>query len=108
MVCRVEFDRETPLIWQYGGIWWLPTERNANKVAPHGSSVEIIEANLPNALVIAGWDSPGASRVIDASYGQEAEFTADKPGTFPFECWIFCGMGHGKMKGELIVLPEKK
>jgi cytochrome c oxidase subunit 2 len=31
------------------------------------------------------------------------EFTADKTGTFPFKCSVFCGMGHGKMKGELIV-----
>jgi cytochrome c oxidase subunit II len=33
----------------------------------------------------------------------EIEFTADQTGTFPFQCSRFCGMGHGKMKGELIV-----
>jgi cytochrome c oxidase subunit 2 len=33
----------------------------------------------------------------------EIEFTADQAGTFPFQCSRFCGMGHGKMKGELIV-----
>ena len=31
------------------------------------------------------------------------EFTADKAGTFPFQCSHFCGMGHGRMKGQLIV-----
>ena len=31
------------------------------------------------------------------------EFTADKTGTFPFQCSQFCGLGHGKMKGELVV-----
>jgi cytochrome c oxidase subunit II len=31
------------------------------------------------------------------------EFTADKTGTFPFECSVFCGLGHKRMKGELIV-----
>ena len=31
------------------------------------------------------------------------EFTAPQPGTYPFECSHFCGLGHGKMKGELIV-----
>ncbi|HZO99323.1 MAG TPA: cupredoxin domain-containing protein [Terriglobia bacterium] len=31
------------------------------------------------------------------------EFTADKAGTFPFKCSEFCGLGHGKMKGKLIV-----
>lgn len=31
------------------------------------------------------------------------EFTPSEPGTFPFECSHFCGLGHKKMKGELIV-----
>ena len=31
------------------------------------------------------------------------EFTADQAGSFPFQCSHFCGMGHSKMKGELIV-----
>jgi cytochrome c oxidase subunit 2 len=31
------------------------------------------------------------------------EFTPDKAGTFPFKCSVFCGMGHGGMKGTLIV-----
>lgn len=31
------------------------------------------------------------------------EFVADRAGTFPFECSVFCGMGHRKMKGKLIV-----
>lgn len=31
------------------------------------------------------------------------EFTADKAGTFPFHCSHFCGMGHAKMKGQLVV-----
>ena len=31
------------------------------------------------------------------------EFMADKAGTFPFQCSHYCGMGHGKMKGQLVV-----
>ncbi|HEV2492243.1 MAG TPA: cupredoxin domain-containing protein [Terriglobia bacterium] len=31
------------------------------------------------------------------------EFTADKVGTFPFQCSVVCGLGHGKMKGKLLV-----
>lgn len=31
------------------------------------------------------------------------EFTADKAGTFPFQCSEFCGIHHGKMKGKLVV-----
>ena len=33
----------------------------------------------------------------------ELEFTADQAGTFPFQCSRVCGIGHRKMKGELIV-----
>jgi cytochrome c oxidase subunit II len=31
------------------------------------------------------------------------EFTADKAGTFPFQCSEFCGIHHGRMKGKLVV-----
>jgi len=31
------------------------------------------------------------------------EFVADKEGTFPFFCSVFCGDGHSAMKGRLIV-----
>lgn len=31
------------------------------------------------------------------------EFTADKAGEFPFFCSVFCGEGHGQMRGTLIV-----
>jgi cytochrome c oxidase subunit 2 len=31
------------------------------------------------------------------------EFTADQAGTFPFQCSQFCGLGHKKMKGKLVV-----
>jgi cytochrome c oxidase subunit 2 len=31
------------------------------------------------------------------------EFTADKAGTFPFECSVVCGIGHRRMKGKLVV-----
>ena len=41
--------------------------------------------------------------------GQPAtiEFTADKAGTFPFRCSHFCGMGHLKMKGQIIVAASQ-
>ena len=31
------------------------------------------------------------------------EFTASKSGTFEFKCSHYCGLGHGKMKGKLVV-----
>lgn len=33
----------------------------------------------------------------------EVEFTADRTGTFSFACSVYCGSGHGRMKGKLIV-----
>ena len=33
----------------------------------------------------------------------DIEFVADKTGTFTFTCTVFCGFGHGNMKGQLIV-----
>jgi len=36
------------------------------------------------------------------------EFTADKPGTFQFQCSEFCGLGHMKMKGKLVVEESAK
>lgn len=32
-------------------------------------------------------------------------FTPDRPGTYRFKCARFCGLGHPKMKGEIVVTP---
>jgi len=32
-------------------------------------------------------------------------FTPSEAGTYQFKCARFCGMGHGKMKGEIVVAP---
>ncbi len=32
-------------------------------------------------------------------------FTPEKPGTYHFKCARFCGLGHPKMKGEIVVTP---
>jgi cytochrome c oxidase subunit 2 len=31
------------------------------------------------------------------------DFVAEQPGTYRFECSIFCGLGHGRMKGKITV-----
>ena len=31
--------------------------------------------------------------------------TPEKPGTYEFKCAKFCGLGHGRMKGEIVVVP---
>ena len=42
-------------------------------------------------------------KTIKKGTTEVVELTADKAGTFPFQCSHFCGMGHGKMKGQLVV-----
>ncbi len=42
---------------------------------------------------------------LPAGKEQIVEFTADKAGTFTVKCTVFCGLGHGSMKGKLIVMP---
>jgi len=34
------------------------------------------------------------------------EFVADKAGTYEFKCSEYCGSGHGRMKGRLVVTPR--
>jgi cytochrome c oxidase subunit 2 len=36
------------------------------------------------------------------------EFVADRAGTFPFTCSEYCGTGHSRMKGTLVVRPAAK
>lgn len=45
----------------------------------------------------------GIDKLLKKGQATTIEFTADKAGTFPFQCSHFCGMGHGKMKGQLVV-----
>ena len=34
---------------------------------------------------------------------QVIEFIAERPGTYPFKCSVSCGLGHRRMKGQLLV-----
>lgn len=48
-------------------------------------------------------DAFGIDRQLPKGEAVTIEFTANRAGTFPFKCSKFCGFGHGKMKGGLIV-----
>lgn len=62
-------------------------------------------------LVIAALDHDHGFRLdafqidkkIEKGKTVTVDFTADKTGTFPFRCSNFCGLGHGGMKGTLVV-----
>jgi cytochrome c oxidase subunit 2 len=44
---------------------------------------------------------------IPAKGTAQVDMYLDKAGTFPFVCSRFCGLGHGHMKGTLIVEPKE-
>ena len=52
-----------------------------------------------------GFNCPGLEIRTDIEPGKVSrlEFTPKKAGSFPFHCDNFCGVGHGKMKGTIIV-----
>lgn len=45
----------------------------------------------------------GVNERLEPGQTTNIEFIADKKGTFTFTCNVFCGSGHGGMKGSLIV-----
>lgn len=45
----------------------------------------------------------GVSERLEPGETVDIEFVADKKGTFPFVCSVFCGSGHGSMTGEIVV-----
>ena len=49
------------------------------------------------------FDAPQDSWKIEKDKERVIEFVAERAGTYPFKCSVFCGLGHGGMKGKLIV-----
>ncbi|MGC1484543.1 MAG: cupredoxin domain-containing protein [Candidatus Acidiferrum sp.] len=47
-------------------------------------------------------DKNDTGKVVKGADGT-VEFIAEQPGTYRFECSIFCGLGHGRMKGKITV-----
>lgn len=60
----------------------------------------VTSADVNHGLSIPAF---GVSKSIDAGATVTVEFVADKTGEFPFFCSVFCGEGHGQMRGTLIV-----
>jgi cytochrome c oxidase subunit 2 len=48
-----------------------------------------------------------AKVVFEKGKTETVKITPEKPGTYEFKCAKFCGFGHGKMKGQIVVTaPE--
>jgi cytochrome c oxidase subunit 2 len=67
-----------------------------------GEKVRLIitATDRDHGIKIEGYD---INQVLKKGDPTTIEFTADKAGTFEFKCSVYCGMGHRKMKGKLIV-----
>jgi heme/copper-type cytochrome/quinol oxidase subunit 2 len=67
-----------------------------------GEKVRLIitATDRPHGIKIDGYDIDQMLKKDDPT---TVEFTADKAGTFEFKCSVYCGMGHRKMKGKLVV-----
>jgi cytochrome c oxidase subunit 2 len=65
--------------------------------------LEVTSSDVTHGMAIRDF---GVSRELPKGKTQEIAFTADKPGRHEFHCFVFCGLGHGKMKGEIVVLAQ--
>ena len=67
-----------------------------------GDKVRLIitATDRDHGIKIEGYD---INQVLKKGDPATIEFTADKAGTFEFKCSVRCGMGHGRMKGKLVV-----
>ena len=77
---------------------FIPSEIKVKK----GDKVKFVVSNLDAAH---GLKLPEFSLDLKPAVGETAtaEFVADKVGSFTFSCHVFCGSGHGGMKGTFIV-----
>lgn len=60
----------------------------------------ITATDRDHGIKIQGYD---IDQVLKKGSTATIEFTADKAGTFEFKCSVYCGRGHRKMKGKLVV-----
>lgn len=76
---------------------------------PHGIKIPTISvdggSSADPGLVLT---PPPTNNCYRLEKGQQVtiEIEAKKPGTYTFKCCVHCGLGHGGMKGQLIVDPS--
>ena len=74
--------------------------------ATHGVKLDLwpegaTDKSTPGLL----FDQPDENGKVKKGADQVVAFVAQEPGTYDFKCAKFCGFGHDKMKGKLIVDP---
>lgn len=71
---------------------------------PHGAKLSLYpEGSKDKSVPGLKFDQPGQNGHVDKDTDQVLEFVAVQAGTYEFKCAKVCGMGHGHMKGKLIV-----
>jgi cytochrome c oxidase subunit II len=76
---------------------------------PHGFRIDTVPDGAAKdsapGLVLA---SPAPNDCYRLEKGQQVsiEIHAKTPGTYTFKCCVHCGLGHGGMKGQIIVDPS--
>lgn len=74
-------------------------------------SIIEVKANVPVRLILTSEDVThgfaikefGIDKQVELGKETIVEFTPDKTGAFDIRCNVFCGVGHGGMRGQLIV-----
>jgi heme/copper-type cytochrome/quinol oxidase subunit 2 len=69
----------------------------------HGFKISLEPEGSKDKAVGLKFDSAEANGKVEKGVDEVLEFTAVRAGTYEFKCAKMCGMGHGKMKGRLIV-----
>lgn len=62
--------------------------------------LEITSSDVPHGVYIKEY---GINIPVKKGEIRKIEFLADKEGSFDIVCSVFCGSGHSKMKGRLVV-----
>lgn len=74
--------------------------------ATHGVKLDLYpEGATDKSMPGLMFDQPGENGKVKKDIDQVVDLVAEEPGTYDFKCAKFCGFGHDKMKGKLIVDP---
>ena len=74
--------------------------------ATHGVKLDVYpEGATDKSMPGLMFDQPDENGKVKKGVDQVVDFVAEEPGTYDFKCAKFCGFGHDKMKGKLIVDP---
>ena len=70
----------------------------------HGAKLEVYpEASKDKSTPGLKFAEPNQNEKVEKNVDQVLDFVAVEPGTYEIKCAKLCGLGHGRMKGKLIV-----